>query len=120
MIEYVEALPSELDAQPFVNLGGLVEVHIPLHEMGPPEGVATTSTDSAVGWQAKDCCTIRNHVGVGVAVLVAGLGQAIGPLKASVLPGIVKSRAKEDRKATPAGITCDAAHLPARSKPAES
>src|SRR5260370_42124282 len=91
MVQEIEDLKADLEADPFRDLGGLVQVEIPLDDMRTAEGVAAAGTDGSVGWNGK----YRGHIGdggaVGIAKLVGGLSDAVRPLVGVVLPGAIRS-----------------------------
>src|SRR5258708_16355326 len=118
MVQEIEDLKADLEADPFRDLGGLVQVEIPLDDMRTAEGVAAAGTDGAVGWNGK----YRGHIGdggaVGIAKLVGGLSDAVRPLVGEVLPGVIRAAREQSCPRPPAGVGDDAPHLPAVSQTA--
>src|SRR5262249_14406390 len=118
MVQQIEDLQAELDAQPLVDLRGFIQVYIPLDKVGPPEGIAAAGADGT--W--RRCCKDGRQVGydkaVRITVLIARSCKTIGPLIALVLPRIIRPCALQNCERTAAGITGDAANLPALPKAA--
>ena len=96
MVQQVEDLEADLEADPFRDLGGLVQVEIPLDDMRTAEGVAAAGPDGSVGRNGKDRGPIRNSGVVRIAKLVGGLSDAVWSLVGEVLPGIIRA-AREQR-----------------------
>src|SRR5437773_75467 len=67
MVQQVEDLEADLEADPFRDLGGLVQVEIPLDDMRTAEGVAAAGPDGSVGRNGKDRGPIRNSGVVRIA-----------------------------------------------------
>src|SRR6266576_5256284 len=113
MVQQVEDLKANLEADPFRDLGGLVQVEIPLDDMRTAECVAAAGTNGAVGRNGK----YRGHIGdggaVGIAKLVGGLSDAVWPLVGEVLPGVVRAAREQRCPRPPAAVGGDAPHLPA-------
>src|SRR6266850_3794487 len=61
MVQEIEDLKANLEADPFRDFGGLVQVEIPLNDMRAAESVAAAGTDGSVGWNGK----YRGHIGDG-------------------------------------------------------
>src|SRR2546429_938865 len=90
MVQEIEDLKAKLEADPFRDLCGLVQVEIPLDYMRTAEGVAAAGTDGSVGWNGKYRRNIGDGGAVGIAKLVDGLSDAGWPLVGEV----------QDRKST--------------------
>src|SRR6266436_7228723 len=118
MVQEIEDLEADLEADPFRDLGSLVQVEIPLDDMRTAEGVAAAGTDGSVGWNGK----YRGHIGdggaVGIAKLVGGLSDAVRPLVGEVLPGVIRAAREQRCPRPPAGIGGHAPNLPAVSQAA--
>src|SRR5207245_7257116 len=91
MVQEIEDLKAKLEADPFRDLCGLVQVKIPLDDMRTAEGVAAAGTDGSVGWNGKYRGHIRDGGAVGMVKLVDGLPDAVWPLVVGVLPGMIGS-----------------------------
>src|SRR5260370_32604959 len=115
MVQEIEDLKADLEADPFRDLGGLVQVEIPLEEMRTAEGVAAAGTDGSVGGNGKDRGPIGDGGAVGIAKLIGGLSDAVWSLVSEVLPGIVRAAREQRCPRPPAGVGGDAPHLPAVS-----
>src|SRR5580692_7698644 len=70
MVQQVEDLKADLEARPFRDLGGLVEVKIPLLETGSAERIAAAGPDGVGGRNGKYRRRIRNAGTSGVSELV--------------------------------------------------
>src|SRR6266550_6131038 len=113
MVQEIEDLEADLEADPFRDLGGLVQVEIPLDDMRTAEGVAAAGTDGSVGRNGKDRGPIRNSGVVRIAKLVDGLSDAVWPLVGEVLPGVVCAAREQRCPRPPAAVGGDTPHLPA-------
>src|SRR5262249_16951084 len=91
MVQEIEDLKANLEADPFRDLRGLVQVEIPLDDMRTAESVAAAGTDGSVGWNGKYLGHIRDGGAVRIAKLVLGLSYAVWSLVAEVLPGIIRA-----------------------------
>src|SRR6266513_3886520 len=118
MVQQVEDLEADLEADPFRDLGGLVQVEIPLDDMRTAEGVAAAGPDGSVGRNGKDRGPIRNSGVVRIAKLVGGLSDAVWSLVGEVLPGIIRAAREQRCPRPPAGVGGDAPNLPAVSQAA--
>src|SRR5438552_19122777 len=118
MVREIKDLKADLEAHPFRDLGGLVQVEIPLDDMRTAEGVAAARTDGSVGWNGK----YRGHIGdggaVGIAKLVGGISDAVWSLIGAVLPGIIRAAREQRCPRPPADVGGDAPYLPAISQAA--
>src|SRR5205823_6539180 len=103
MVQQVEDLKAELKANLFRDLGGLVQVEVPLDDMRAAEGVAAAGTDGSVGWNGKDRGHIGNGGAVGIAKLVDGLSDAVWPLVGEVLSGVIRAAREQRCPRPPAG-----------------
>src|SRR5260370_2784899 len=112
MVQEIEDLKADLEADPFRDLGGLVQVEIPLDDMRTAEGVAAAGPDGSVGWNGK----YRGHIGdcgaVGIAKLIGGLSDAVWPLVGEVLPGVIRAAREQPCPRPSAGVGSDGPHLP--------
>src|SRR5207247_8668367 len=93
MVQQIKDLKADLEAHPFRDLCGLVQVEVPLDDMRAAEGVATAGTDGTVRRNGKYRGHIRDGGAVGIAKLVGGLCEAVWCLGDDVLPGIVRGDA---------------------------
>src|SRR5690242_1038528 len=118
MVQQVESLKADLQAHPLCNLGGFVEVSIPLDEMGTAKGVAATGTNGSIGRNGKDRGHIRDGGAVGVAELIDGFADAVWPLIGEVLPGVIRAAREQRCPRPPGGESGDAPNLPAVSQSA--
>src|SRR6266849_5063392 len=118
MVQEIEYLKADLEADPFRDLCGLVQVEIPLDDMRTAESVAATGTDGSAGWNSK----YRGHIGdggaVGIAELVDGLSNTVWPLVGAVLPGVIRATREQRCPRPSAGVGDDAPNLPAVSQAA--
>ena len=118
MVQEIEDLKAELEADPFRDLCGLVQVEIPLDYMRTAEGVAAAGTDGSVGWNGKYRRNIGDGGAVGIAKLVDGLSDAGWPLVGEVLPGVIRAAREQRGPRPPAGVGGDAPNLPTVSQAA--
>src|SRR6267142_1363945 len=118
MVQEIEDLKADLEADPFRDLGGLVQVEIPLDDMRTAESVAAAGTDGAVGWNGKYRGHIGNRGTVGIAKLVGGLSDAVWSLVGAVLPGVIRAAREQRCPRPPVGVGDDAPNLPAISQAA--
>src|SRR5229473_157227 len=109
VVQHIKDLPPELETQPLVYFRNFHEVCIPLDKVGPPEGVATASTDSAVGRFREYSRRVGNVV-LGRITVVVGRGRvAIGPLVYSILASVISAAARQGRIGAPTGISGEVA-----------
>src|SRR5213083_820980 len=118
MVQQIKDLKADLEAHPFRDLCGLVQVEVPLDDMRAAEGVATAGTDGTVRRNGKYRGHIRDGGAVGIAKLVGGLSDAVWSLIAEVLPGIIRAAREQRCPRPPAGVGGDAPYLPAISQAA--
>src|SRR5207249_5487993 len=118
MVQEIEDLKAKLEADPFRDLCGLVQVEIPLDYMRTAEGVAAAGTDGSVGWNGKYRRNIGDGRAVGIAKLVDGLSDAGWPLVGEVLPGVIRAAREQRGPRPPAGVGGDAPNLPTVSQAA--
>src|SRR5207244_10669542 len=112
MVQEIEDLKAKLEADPFRDLCGLVQVEIPLDYMRTAEGVAAAGTDGSVGWNGKYRRNIGDGGAVGIAKLVDGLSDAGWPLVGQVLPGVISAAREQRGPGPPARVGSGAAAQP--------
>ena len=95
MIQQIEDLKANLEAQPFRELGGFVEVKIPLPESGTAESIAATGSDRVGDRNGENRLKVRNTRDSRITELVNGFNScAIRPLVNPVLASFVGTRAQ--------------------------
>src|SRR5580700_3018372 len=102
MVQQVEDLKADLEAHPFRDLGGLVEVKIPLPESGSAESVATAGPDGIGVRNGKYRLPICNGGDIGITELVNRFySRTVWPLVNQVLARFVSGGTQQRGPGTP-------------------
>src|ERR1700757_5072867 len=102
MIEDIEEIRTELEAQPFVDTGVFVDGQVPLLEWRPHQRVAPQVVEvlrprHAVGGKARNSAIVGAGHGKGtqikkairVVIVINGRSYYIGPIKALPAPAVI-------------------------------
>src|SRR5215831_2994903 len=117
MVQQVEDLKADLEADPFRDLGGRGIIKIKLREFGSAQTVAAAGPDGVGGGIGKNCGRIRDGGTIGVTELVNRFySRTVWPLVNQVLAGLVGSVAQRRGPGTASQSRHHRPDLPTLSK----